>query len=396
MVNKILPILLLSAACAFAAPTLKEQHGGVKATLKRPAKPAAIHEVYARDMSRWSNLASSSTGSSPLVNTDVSYTLSIGLGTPAQNVDLVFDTGSSDLWVMSANYNPSSSSTANDLGETWSVDYGVPGDETSAGGEEYTDVATIGSYSFTQELGVATTSQGMNGLVGIVGFGPDDLSAGTNTGENIPTPVDNLYSSGQIGSDVIGVYFQPITDGGSNEANGEVTFGGVDSSKYTGSITYVPITSKSPSNEYWGVDCSELAYGTTKLLGATAGIVDTGTTLILISSTAVKTLYKAIPGATLDSNSGLYKIPSSQVANLKNITFTIGGTAFTLTPAQYTVPANLVVAMGGTAGDTYTYIGDIGSSTTGQAFILGQKFLENYYSVFDTTNSRVGLATAAH
>ncbi|GJJ68046.1 hypothetical protein EMPS_00392 [Entomortierella parvispora] len=396
MVNKILPILLLSAACAFAAPTLKEQHGGVKATLKRPAKPAAIHEVYARDMSRWSNLASSSTGSSPLVNTDVSYTLSIGLGTPAQNVDLVFDTGSSDLWVMSANYNPSSSSSANDLGETWSVNYGTPDDPTSAGGEEYTDVATIGSYSFTQELGVATTSQGMNGLQGIVGFGPDDLSPSTNTGENIPTPVDNLYSSGQIGSDVIGVYFQPITDGGSNEANGEVTFGGVDSSKYTGSITYVPITSQSPSNEYWGVDCSSISYGSTQLLGATAGIVDTGTTLVLLSSDAVQSLYNSIPGATLDNTTGLYTIPSDQVSSLQDISFTIGGTTFNLTPDQYIVPANLVASQGGSAGTTYTWIGDIGSSTTGQAFILGQKFLENYYSVFDTTNSRVGLATAAN
>jgi hypothetical protein len=26
-------------------------------------------------------------------------------------------------------------------------------------------------------------------------------------------------------------------------------------------------------------------------------------------------------------------------------------------------------------------------------FIIGQKFLENYYSVYDTTNSRVGFAT---
>lgn len=27
--------------------------------------------------------------------------------------------------------------------------------------------------------------------------------------------------------------------------------------------------------------------------------------------------------------------------------------------------------------------------------IIGQKFLENYYSVYDTTNSRIGFATAA-
>ena len=395
MVNKFLPILLLSAACAFAAPTHKQHLGGVKATLKRPANRVGIKDVYDRDMRRWSNLAASGSGSTPVINTDVSYLLTIGLGTPAQNVDLIFDTGSSNLWVMSANYNPSSSSTAQDLSETWSVDYGTSNDPTSASGEEYTDVAAIGSYTFTQELGVATASQGMQNLQGIVGFGPDDLSHGTSGGENVPTPADNLYSTGQIGSNVIGVYFQPITDGGSSESNGEVTFGGVDSSKYTGSITYVPITSAYPSNEYWGIDCSEITYGTTKVLGATAGIVDTGTTLVLMSTSAVKALYKAIPGASLDSTTGLYTIPSSQVSKLKNITFNISGKAFTLTPAQYIVPANEVANMGGQAGTTYTWIGDMGSNNNGQAFILGQKFLENYYSVFDTTNNRVGLATAA-
>jgi hypothetical protein len=42
-------------------------------------------------------------------------------------------------------------------------------------------------------------------------------------------------------------------------------------------------------------------------------------------------------------------------------------------------------------GKYYSFISDGGSS--GVDFIIGQKFLENYYSVFDTTNKRVGFAT---
>ncbi|KAF8942524.1 hypothetical protein BGZ46_006739, partial [Entomortierella lignicola] len=178
-----------------------------------------------------------------------------------QDVDLIFDTGSSDLWVQSANYDPSSSSTSSDLDETFSIQYG----SGSTNGEEYTDQVTIGGLTFTQEFGVASSSSGFDGTQGLVGFGPDDLSAITSNGENIPTPVDNLYSAGKIPSDIIGVYFKTITDGSSQETNGEITFGGVDSTKYSGSITYVPVTSTSPASEYWGIDVSSITYGTAKV-----------------------------------------------------------------------------------------------------------------------------------
>ncbi|KAG0052558.1 hypothetical protein BGZ83_002436 [Gryganskiella cystojenkinii] len=387
---KVLPILLLSvAACVYAAPAPK--HSTVKAPLKRPHNPAKLNDIHSRDTRRWAHLATTATSSSvPAINADVSYLITVGLGTPAQNVDVIFDTGSSDLWVQSSAYDPSQSSTAKDLGETWQIQYGS-GD---ASGEEYTDIATIGSYTFTQEFGIASTADGFDGISGLVGFGPDDLSPITNTGENIPTPVDNLYKNGQISTNSVGVYFKAITDGSTQETNGEVTFGGVDSSKYSGSITYVPVTKTSPASEYWGIDVSSITYGSTKVTSTVHGIVDTGTTLILLSTSAITALYKNISGAKLDNNSGLYTIPSAQVSKLQNITFTIGGVAFTLTPAQYTVPQNQVAYLGGQAGTTYTWIGSLGDNNAGLAFILGQKFLENYYSVYDTTNKRVGLAKA--
>ncbi|KAG0052564.1 hypothetical protein BGZ83_002442, partial [Gryganskiella cystojenkinii] len=373
---KVLPILLLSvAACVYAAPAPK--HSAVKAPLKRPHNPAKLNDIHSRDTSRWAHLATSATSSSvPAINADVSYLITVGLGTPAQNVDVIFDTGSSDLWVQSSAYNPKKSSTAKDLGETWQIQYG----SGAASGEEYTDIASIGSYQFTQEFGIASTANGFDGIQGLVGFGPDDLSPITNKGENIPTPVDNLYKNGQISTNSVGVYFKAITDGSTQETNGEVTFGGVDSSKYSGSITYVPVTKTSPASEYWGIDVSSITYGSTKVTSTVHGIVDTGTTLILLSSSAITALYKNISGAKLDNNSGLYTIPSAQVSKLQNITFTIGGVAFTLTPAQYTVPQNQVAYLGGKAGTTYTWIGSLGDNNAGLAFILGQKFLENYYS----------------
>jgi cathepsin E len=108
--------------------------------------------------------------------------------------------------------------------------------------------------------------------------------------------------------------------------NGELTFGGTDSSKYTGSITYTPITSTSPANEYWGINQS-INYGSTHILSTTAGIVDTGTTLILIASNAFSA-YQSATGAVMDSSTGLLKITAAQYSALKNLNFVIGGVCF--------------------------------------------------------------------
>ena len=77
-----------------------------------------------------------------------------------------------------------------------------------------------------------------------------------------------------------------------------------DSTKYTGTLTYTSLTSTSPASAYWGINES-ITYGSSTILSSTAGIVDTGTTLILIATNAYDK-YVSDTGATLDStNTGL-------------------------------------------------------------------------------------------
>ena len=120
-------------------------------------------------------------------------------------------------------------------------------------------------------------------LTHVHSVGPTDLTTGTvsNTG-TVPTVTDNLHSQGTISSEILGVYFEPATTA-SSDLTGELTFGGVDKSKTTGNVNYVPITGTSPASAYWGIDQS-LTYGSSTILSSTAGIVDTGTTLVLIAS----------------------------------------------------------------------------------------------------------------
>jgi Eukaryotic aspartyl protease len=71
-------------------------------------------------------------------------------------------------------------------------------------------------------------------------LGPNDLTLGTLFPDNtsvIPTVTDNLYGQEKIEKNLVAVYFEPTTQ--DSATNGELTFGGTDSTKYTGNITYL-------------------------------------------------------------------------------------------------------------------------------------------------------------
>lgn len=190
-----------------------------------------------------------------------------------------------------------------------------------------------------QSIGVAANSMGFSApLDGILGIGPVGLTRGTvaNT-PTVPTVTDNLKSQGTISTEVIGISYEPTASGA--VTNGELTFGGVDSMKYTGTISYNPITSTSPAGLYWGIN-QNIQYGSTTVLSSTAGIVDTGTTLVLLATDAFQR-YKTATGATRDSNTGLLTITNAQYNALKNLDFSANGVTYSLTPNAY-VPSQYV------------------------------------------------------
>lgn len=135
-----------------------------------------------------------------------------------------------------------------------------------------------------QSIGVATQSDGLEGIGvdGILGLGPKDLTQGTTSNTSwVPTVIDNLYAEGEINNAVVGIYFPPAS--ASNA--GELTFGGYDASVLTSAMKYAAITKTHPASTFWGID-QDVSYGGATVLSG-AGIVDTGTTLILIATGSV-------------------------------------------------------------------------------------------------------------
>ncbi|EKM61852.1 uncharacterized protein PHACADRAFT_83207 [Phanerochaete carnosa HHB-10118-sp] len=326
----------------------------------------------------------------PVTNGMVSYTAAVDVGSPPTTFNLIVDTGSSNTWVGADPNKPyTPTSTSQDTGEHVLVLYG----SGLFFGEEFIDQVSL-SESLTiqqQSIGGSELTEGFSGVDGILGIGPTDLTENTTMdGGTVPTVLDNAFSLGLLDSKEIGISFEPTTTVSST--NGELTFGGIDSSKFTGDLLFVPITSTSPANEFVGIDQS-VAYGSTTILSETAGIVDTGTALLLLASDAIAT-YQNLTGAVPDENTGLLTLTATQFASLESLFFNIGNTTFEFTPNAQLWPRSLNTAIGGNADSIYLIVGDIGSeSGEGFDFINGQTWLERFYFVFDAGNSRAGFAT---
>ncbi|KAK2465754.1 hypothetical protein APHAL10511_002298 [Amanita phalloides] len=300
---------------------------------------------------------------------------------------------SSNTWV-GAGKKYVKTGSSRQTGDSVQVRYG----SGSFSGTEYIDSVTLGpNFVVTQQsIGVASTSSGFSGYDGILGIGPVYLTKGTlspHSSATIPTVTDNAFSQRTISANAIGISFRPTSTSASQ--NGELTWGGLDRNRFTGSIRYAPVTSTYPASAYWGINES-ITYGSKTILSSTAGIVDTGTTLILIATDAFNR-YKTATGGVADAATGLLRITSSQYSALKTLNFNINGIAYGLTPNAQIWPRSLNTAIGGRASSIYLVVANLGSdSGSGLDFINGYTFLERFYSVYDTTNHRVGFATTPY
>ncbi|KAF8495722.1 acid protease [Russula emetica] len=333
-----------------------------------------------------------------LNDTGSSYQAKIAVGMPPTFYNLIVDSGSSNTWV-GANAPYVTTNTSVNTSESVEVKYG----SGSFTGNLYNDTVTVspGVTASGQPIGVSFNSTGIYPSDGILGIGPTDLTYGTASypdnsavASTIPTVTDTLFAQGTIKQNLVAVSFEPTTSG--SVVNGELTFGDTDSSKYIGDINYSPITTSSVAGKFWGIDAT-IQYGgsngssSTNIADTSSGFVDTGTTLIYLSTSAYDQYVQAT-GAVLDSSTGLLRLTDAQYESLQSLYFVIGGNTFELTPNAQIWQRALNNAVQGDGDAIYLVIQNVGQSFPGVDFICGMTFLERFYSIFDTGNRRVGLA----
>ncbi|XP_053957918.1 lysosomal aspartic protease-like [Anastrepha ludens] len=311
----------------------------------------------------------------------------ITIGTPPQNFLVLFDTGSSNLWVPGApcadsdlaclyhnTYNASASSTYQANGEAFAIQYG----SGSLSGYLAQDTVTISGMNITgQTFAVATSEPGdtfvYSDFDGILGMGYQQISV-----DNVEPPFYNLYTEGWIESPVFGFY---LARNGSDTDGGELTLGGIDSSHYVGELTYVPVSSEG----YWQFQMGWVSISDTLACVYCSAIADTGTSLIGVPTELYANIQSGI-GAQLNED-GEYVVNCSQVASLPNVYFYMGGTMFNLTSSDYIIE-----------GENYygeTVCMSVFEDSGMSLWILGDVFIGKYYTVFDWGNNQVGFAPAA-
>ncbi|KAI1266949.1 secreted aspartic proteinase precursor [Xylariaceae sp. FL1019] len=355
----------------------------VAKTYLKYGKP--VPEALAKSMAA-SKEKRASTGSvtTTSIEGDLEWITPVQIGTPAQTLNLDFDTGSSDLWVFSSDtstryingqttYKPSSSSTSKKLsGYTWSISYG---DGSTSKGIVYDDKVTIGGLSVaTQAVESAqtvssafTSDTDSDGLLGLA-----FSTLNTVSPKQQKTWFDNVKST--LASPIFAVDFKA-------GAAGTFDFGYIDSTKYTGSLTYISVTSR---QGFWESTYSGYAIGSATFKSTSIdAIADTGTTLAYLPASVVSAYYAQVSGAKNDASEGGYVFSCS--ATLPS--FTIGvGSARIVIPAKY-------INYGPVEEGSSTCFGGIQSSADIGINILGDVALKSAYVVFDTSTPRIGWAS---
>ncbi|KAL1847367.1 hypothetical protein Daus18300_013984 [Diaporthe australafricana] len=186
---------------------------------------------------------------------------------------------------MHSTWAPSDSTTSKAIGDGFSLNYGTG----SVKGALTEDSMSIASVKVTMTLGVAnTTSDDFTSFAfdGILG-----LSMNKGASDNF---MGSVKEDKLLKSNVFSVALDRAEDGPNT---GELTFGGVDSSKFTGDITYTSVNAA--ANGDWAIAMDNIGYDGNKA-GVTGRLayIDTGTTYAFGPPKDVAALHKVIPGAS--------------------------------------------------------------------------------------------------
>lgn len=131
----------------------------------------------------------------------------------------------------------------------------------------------VSKLTFCEEPGLAFA---FGRFDGILGLGYDTISV-----NKMVPPFYQMVNQKLLDKPVFAFYLN------SEEEGSEAIFGGIDSSKYTGDITWIPLRRKA----YWEVNFDSLTFGEqTAEMEATGAILDTGTSLISLPSTYAEML----------------------------------------------------------------------------------------------------------
>ncbi|KAK9238178.1 aspartic peptidase domain-containing protein [Lipomyces kononenkoae] len=316
---------------------------------------------------------------------DISYYVDIHLGSDTSSVfSVVVDTGSYDLWVYSESctniscvshhqFGPENSTTLTVYPtKDFSISYG----QGNVAGVVGTDYVAIAGYNISMGFGLAEdVANSFNAFPvdGILGLSASDMQI-----NGYPSLMAVLASDGLISREVFAIDLGT----GASPNGGSISFGGVDTSRFAGDISFVDLAN---TQGLWLVSVDDCyVNGQPENFSNKLALIDTGTTLILMPYADALQVHKDLVGSN-----GIVRTDGTNFVIACNTTtelaFGFGGIQWTINPDDY-------------IGSTYDSDGNCltriqGISVNGTStWLMGAAFLQGVYTVYDKDNMRVGFA----
>jgi hypothetical protein len=209
---------------------------------------------------------------------------------------------------------------------------------------------------------------------GILALGRPDTISGDHNGVNSPSLMDVLISQKIISSKFFGIDIWRDADGGNND--GEINFGGPDSSRYDGSLNYVSAIKN--SNGFWEIPASDAGVdGKSAGLTGRSAIIDSGTSFILMPPGDAQKLHALIPGSS--QNGEAFTVPCDTSSKVQ---LSFGGKTYDISTKDY-----VGRALGGGACSSNVVGRQVFEASQ---WLVGDVFLKNVYAGFDFDGQRVG------
>ncbi|KAL5598675.1 hypothetical protein BROUX41_003412 [Berkeleyomyces rouxiae] len=324
---------------------------------------------------------------------DVAYYAQLDFGTPPQPIYVQIDTGSFELWVNPScnsltagdkvfceavgQYDPETSSTSAGLKETKNLRYGIG----AANITYFSDSIGMGGSASMNgvQFGVANSTEDQ--FAGILGMGYG--SGTTTTYKNF---VDELADQNITHSRTFSLGL-----GAKDNMEGVLVFGGVDSAKFSGPLTKLPIipASKAPDGvpRYWvQMENITLTKPDGEVSAAYEGsdipaFLDSGATLTLLPPKVADAIAADFGATEGVSSNGFYSVDCAMATASGSLDFAFNG-------LTVQVPYHEMVRTLATTPPS-CWLGMIPST---DFTLLGDTFLRSVYAVFDVDNECAYLA----